>query len=229
MIYGTDVASYQPGEFALSGGGKKYEFVFIKATQGINYVNPDFKAQRAWAIKNGLRVGYYHFLEAGNPTAQAKYFHDFLHRNGYLRPGDMIACDWESYSSSGKTFNATNADKDTFVKNCVSAFPESKVVLYCNTTQWKTRDTTSYCGDGLWIADPSSPDGKPNIKHPWTFQQTAITGNQDVNVGNFSDRAALNKWADAKRKIPAESKTYDVKVGDTIRIGGSVLKVTEVK
>lgn len=202
MIWGTDVSGYQPDAFDLDkSDGTKYQFVFIKATQGVGYVNPRFKAQRAYAISKGLRVGYYHFLEQGNAIAQVEYFHNFLNSGGYIRPGDMIACDWEGYTKNGQHWNASNSDKDTFIHNALLGFPESRVVLYCNTSQWKNVDKTSVVGDGLWIAAPSDPDGKPSIQHPWVFQQTGIDG-QDVDLANFASRAALNTWADGKVKAP---------------------------
>lgn len=205
MIWGTDVSGYQPNAFNLhKSNGAKYEFVFIKATQGVGYVNPRFAAQRNYAIANNLRVGYYHFLEAGNPIAQVEYFHHFLTSGNYVRPGDMIACDWEGYTKNGGNWNASCSDKDTFIRNALDGFPESRVVLYCNTSQWKTRDTTSYVGDGLWIAAPSDPDGKPSIQHPWVFQQTGIDG-QDVDLANFASRADLDKWANGKVKAVTDT------------------------
>jgi hypothetical protein len=213
-IYGIDVASYQPDRFSLSVNGKKAEFVFIKATEGISYTNPRFAAQRAWAISNGLRVGYYHFLHAGNAAAQITYFHQFLTRGNYLRSGDMVACDWESYQAGGKTYNASNADKNQFIDNALKAFPESRVLLYCNTYQYKNVEKGSYVGDGLWIAAPSDPDGKPSIKDPWVFQQVGVSG-QDIDYCKFATRADLDKWADGKvKKMPnvdpvdGKSQTY---------------------
>ena len=40
------------------------------------------------------------------------------------------------------------------------------MILYCNRDFWLHRDSTSFCADGLWIADPSAPEGQPAGRAP---------------------------------------------------------------
>ena len=54
MLTGIDVASYQPEAFPTEG----LDFVVIKVTEGTNYTNPKWQAQRDRARKAGLAVGY---------------------------------------------------------------------------------------------------------------------------------------------------------------------------
>lgn len=191
MIKGIDVASYQSATYSTAG----LDFVFVKATQSTNYTNPKMAAQAKRARDAGLVVGYYHFLVKGHPKDQAAYF---VAQAGE-RAGDILACDWESNTNG--TY-PSNAEKDTFIREVKRLRPQCRVVLYCNRSFWTTRDTTSYAGDGLWIADPDRPAGSPNIKHPWTFHQYSSAGGIDRNVGNFPTRAALKKWADGAMPAP---------------------------
>lgn len=48
--------------------------VFIKATQGLNYVNPYFNQDLKAAIAAGLQVAAYHFYGGGDPAAEAAFF-----------------------------------------------------------------------------------------------------------------------------------------------------------
>lgn len=193
-IKGVDVASYQSTTYDLTG----LDFVFVKATEGTSYVNPKMAAQAKRARDAGLVVGFYHFQVRGNPEAQAAYF---LSKAG-ARPGEILACDWES--SADGTY-PSNEEKDRFIKECKRLAPQHRTVLYCNRDFWLNRDRTSYAGDGLWIADPSAPEGNPRVKHAWLYHQYSITGGIDRNVANFPTRDALKKWANGLR--PAEAET----------------------
>ena len=182
MINGIDVASYQDATPSVSG----LDFVFIKATEGRSYVSGKQNRQAATARTAGLVVGFYHFLHPGNIQAQAEWFVD---KCASLE-GDMLVCDWET-TADGK--RPTCAEKDQFLRAVKKLRPTHKVGLYCNTDYWKHRDTTSFCQDFLWIADPNSPKGKPSIKAKWLFHQWGQRGT-DQDVAAFNSRSDLRNW-----------------------------------
>ncbi|WP_063837075.1 glycoside hydrolase family 25 protein [Phaeacidiphilus oryzae] len=186
MIQGIDVSDIQGTRFSTKG----ISFGFVKATEGHTYTNPDQKAQAAMLRGAGAVVGFYHFLWPGNIEAQAEYF---VSRCASV-DGDLLACDWET-TSAGTA--ASGAEKDAFLAAVRRLRPQYKVLLYCNRSFWLDRDTTSDCGDGLWIADPSSPMGKPAVQHPWTVHQYSDVGGLDRNVANFPTPAAMRAWGAA--------------------------------
>lgn len=141
MLRGIDVSSYQ-STFDTEG----QSFVFIKATEGRSYVNPRLTAQTKLARDGGCVVGFYHFLWPGNLTAQAEYFVS----KAPEKSGDLLAVDWET---TGEGTRASNAEKDRFIREVKRLRPHHRVLLYTNRNFWLTVDTTSYAGDGLWIAD----------------------------------------------------------------------------
>jgi GH25 family lysozyme M1 (1,4-beta-N-acetylmuramidase) len=195
-IQGIDVASYQTATFDTGG----LAFVFIKATEGTSYVNPKQTDQAAHGRAAGCVVGFYHFLHPGSVAAQAQYFVDKC----ASRSGDVLACDWEPTSSG----LASNADKDAFIKAVKALRPDHRVILYCDLERWKNVDTTSYAGDGLWIADPNHPAGKPSVKSAWLFHQYGIRGT-DRDLGNFTDRAALAAWAGSSQEDDVTQEDID--------------------
>ncbi|MER5376572.1 glycoside hydrolase family 25 protein [Streptomyces sp. NPDC002553] len=182
MLRGIDVSAYQSSDYRTDG----LSFVFVKATEGRTYVNPKLAAQTKTAREAGLVVGFYHFLWPGNLTEQAEYFV----AKAPDRPGDILAVDWET--TGGGTY-ATNAEKDSFIRKVKALRPDNRVILYCNRHFWLNVDTTSYAGDGLWIADYGTA-GKPRIEAPWRFHQYTDDP-VDTNVARFADRAALREWA----------------------------------
>jgi hypothetical protein len=186
-VSGIDVASYQSTDYSTAG----LSFVMVKATEGSSYVNPRHAGQVATGRSHGLVVGHYHFARPGSMTAQATYFLEHAAPSA----GEVLVLDWEDAGVS-------NADKDAWIRHVQAAAPAHRVVLYCNRDFWLNRDHTSFCGDGLWIADPDSPAGHPKVTHPWVFHQYSEAGGLDHDVANFASAAALRTWA-AKGHAPA--------------------------
>jgi peptidoglycan hydrolase-like protein with peptidoglycan-binding domain len=180
-LFGVDVSSYQPSDFDVSG----LAFAFVKATESGSYVNPKYAAQLETARNAGLVVGHYHFAHPGNVDAQAHHFISACD----LQPGEIVAYDWEASGVS-------QADRDAWIRTVKDRFPATKVVLYCNRDFWRNIDTESGGpADGLWIADPNAPAGRPNISFPWTFHQYSWTGGIDRNVARFASIGELRAWA----------------------------------
>jgi hypothetical protein len=187
-VKGQDWSAYQAAHPTTAG----LSFAFIKATEGTTYVNPRMADQAAWARKNGLIVGFYHFARPGSMKAQAQFFSE----KAAIKDGDILAVDWEDNGVSC-------ADKDTLLADVKSLRSGHKVVLYCNQYFWKHLDTTSKCGDGLWIADYVTA-GHPRITDHWTFHQYSDTP-VDEDVANFTDIAALKQWANPAAVTPTVS------------------------
>lgn len=182
MLHGIDVSAFQSSSYATDG----LSFVFIKATEGRSYVNPRLTAQTKHGRDAGLVVGFYHFLWPGNITAQAEYFV----QHAPERAGDLLAVDWETTSDGT---HASNAEKDQFIRTVKRLRPHNRVLLYANRHFWLNIDTTSYAGDGLWIADYVSA-GHPRIKAKWRFHQYSSEPH-DKDVADFASKAALRAWA----------------------------------
>ncbi|MET7456064.1 glycoside hydrolase family 25 protein [Streptomyces sp. NPDC005574] len=182
MLRGIDVSAYQSSSYETDN----ISFVFIKATEGRSYVNPRLAAQTKRARDAGLVVGFYHFLWPGDLTAQAEYFV----KHAPEKAGDILAVDWET---TGEGTHASNAEKDRFIRKVKELRPHHRVILYANRNFWLNIDTTSYAGDGLWIADYVTA-GEPRIQAKWRFHQYSESPH-DRDVAAFTSRAALRKWA----------------------------------
>lgn len=197
MLKGIDISSYQDNTPDLNG----LDFVFIKVTEGLSYVNPKWVAQRDHARANGLIIGYYAYPHIANsPTVEADYFLKQIN----LAAGDILCLDWEWYGQ-----NVTNAQarayRDTWLAYVKAQAPGHRVVLYSDRNNWLNVDTDSNCGDGLWIADYTTA-GQPRVQHPWVFHQYSDTP-EDLDVANFSSGAALRSWAGVSTPTPTPAPT----------------------
>ncbi|SBU98456.1 Lyzozyme M1 (1,4-beta-N-acetylmuramidase) [Streptomyces sp. OspMP-M45] len=183
VLHGIDVSSHQT-DFDTD----EVDFVFIKATEGRSYVNPKLDGQVKRAKDAGCVVGFYHFLWPGNAKAQAEYFVSHTPE----KTGDLLAADWEQ---TGDGTWASSEDKDRFIHEVKRLRPHYRVLLYCNRAYWRTHDTSSYAGDGLWIADYVTP-GKPRVEAPWRIHQYTDRP-LDKNVADFDSKQAMRDWAEA--------------------------------
>ncbi len=75
MFKGIDISMHNGivNFSALKNGGIKT--VIIKATEGVDYIDPYFERHYKGANAQGLNVGFYHFMsEKTSPTQQARDF-----------------------------------------------------------------------------------------------------------------------------------------------------------
>lgn len=200
-ISGIDVSSHQSETYPLTGA----DFVVVKATEGDAYTNPKHTAQVKRARDAKLVVGHYHFARPGDMKAQA----DRFLKTAAPKPGEFLALDWEDSDVSC-------ADKDEFLKYLVSKAGGRKVLLYCNTTFWLNKDTTSYVADGLWIAKYSGTAGSPGIEHEWLMHQHTDKP-IDTNVTRWATRKAMQTWAAPATPKPAPPKETPVTVPQTFK------------
>lgn len=87
---GIDIASYQK---TLNLDNISYDFVLIKATEGVGYVNPYCDTHFQEAKARGKKRAIYHFYDFDvDPIAQANFFVDNC--IGYIRDA-IFVLDWE--------------------------------------------------------------------------------------------------------------------------------------
>lgn len=155
-LIGIDVSSNNSSNWEDDA----WDYCWVKATEGGTYKNPAYEHQIGVVRGREKVLGHYHWLNSRTLQEQIDWFLE----NVDLRPGDMIACDWEDSS------NPSCQMKDDWIKAIQRECPDSKVGLYCNRDWWFNRDTTSFAGDYLWIANPNG-GGDPGIEYDWTFHQ----------------------------------------------------------
>ena len=192
MLQGVDVSSYQPS-YSTAG----LDFVFIKVTQGLSYVNPDWVEQRATARNAGLVTGFYHYPTISN-SASAEA--DYVLAQINLVPGDVLCLDWEWYGQSVADQQARDY-KDAWIARVRAKAPGHRIVVYSDKNNWLTVDTDSNVGDGLWIATAGLPAGQPGIQHPWVFHQYSDSP-LDLDVANFNTADDLRAWAEEMDTMP---------------------------
>lgn len=100
MSRGIDVSSHQGSIDWPAVAASGISFAFIKATEGTDYINPNFAHGWLMARRLGLSRGAYHFADPGENSAEdeAAWFLEQIEEAGGLAAGDLLALDLESGS-----------------------------------------------------------------------------------------------------------------------------------
>lgn len=89
-LNGIDIASYQSG--IVPAKLTTTDFVIVKFTQGIDYLNPYADRQYSQSKAAGKLLGAYHYAEGRDAKAEAQYFvRSLVNRVGEC----ILALDWE--------------------------------------------------------------------------------------------------------------------------------------
>lgn len=155
-----------------------YKGVMIKATQGVDYVNPWLYADHAGARAQGLHVGFYHFAapHLGQADRQAKFV---IQRTTNLSRDLGIALDLEEDGG------LTDVELVTFAKDFLAEIAKHQIgsPLYANPA-WLARLAGAPWGHKLWLADWA--DHPSQTCWAWQRGQAAVPGIPSLtDIGTF--------------------------------------------
>ncbi|RYF90987.1 MAG: glycoside hydrolase family 25 protein [Chitinophagaceae bacterium] len=197
-IHGIDVSRYQKTigwrlVKDMQVDDIRIGFAFMKATEGMDRVDPQFKRNWTQAKKAGIPRGAYHFFIASRSgKAQAAHFLE----NVRLRPGDLPpVLDVEQTNGASVTdLQQRVADWLMMVEKAYKVKP----IIYTNVDFYKNFLAGRFDDYPLWVAHYLVKD-KPRIKRPWQFWQHSERGRAngidafvDFNVFN-GDSTAFNE------------------------------------
>lgn len=217
-LNGFDVASYQAG---MNVGEVAGDFVLVKATEGIDYTNPEFNGHAKQTLSAGKKLGVYHFIRNDSDIKQqADYFLTVV--KPYIGKA-MLVLDFEN--TTGSTIqNQAGVGLAKQWLDYVYQKTGVRPVLYTgisceNSLDWSSVVKANY---GLWIAQYNNynvvngyqpRDLYGSLKHWKTavmFQYTSTgrlpgwNGNLDFDVF-YGDKSAWDKYAKATKMVTNKS------------------------
>ena len=147
MLKGIDISHYQ-GDAGLTNLASlpNIQFVIVKATEGLTYVDPWCDKYVQQAIKLDLPWGFYHFGRSNNPETEAIWFYNNC--KNYFNWGIPVL-DWEDNQSV------------SWVNKFVRKLHDLTGVwcwIYANPWRFNQGGVEPNCG--RWVAK------YPNVKHP---------------------------------------------------------------
>ena len=229
MLKGIDISHHQRG---ITKFGKDVDFVIIKATEGVGYVDDQCDRLYQQAKKDGKLLGVYHFARPdlnNSAVAEADWFVKVI--RPYVREA-ILVLDWESGYLGNVAWAKAFLDR-------VKEQTGIKALLYAsrspiNSFDWSSVANADY---GLWVADYGANTGyegnKPVVKW-WPFyilwQYTSrgrVAGyNGNIDLNNFyGDAETWRKYATSEsnpKPVPAPAPEPAKKSND--QIAGEVLE-----
>lgn len=216
-LRGIDISSYQTG---IDLGKVPCDFVIVKATEGVEYVNPDCDRAVQQAIKLGKCWGTYHFVNGSGAVAEADYYVDNI--KGYVGKG-ILCIDWEYISNSAWGNYA-------YLEALVSRVIERtgiKPLIYVQASAYAPTAAVAKRHDcGLWIAQYANMSATGYQDAPWNegayscaMRQYASTGrlpgwNGNLDLDKFyGDVNAWHKYAGVTGAGAGVSKPVDPLAG----------------
>lgn len=182
---GIDISEWQGNINFAEVKSSGIKIVYIKSSEGTNYIDPYFRTNYNGAKENGLNVGFYHFLTARNEEealAEARFFASVI--NG-LDSDCRLAMDFEVFDNL--TLAEINDISLTFLSE-TQRLTGKEVVIYSDAYNAKatfnSRLATEY---PIWVAEYGAPEPENGHWNTWIgFQYTdrgLISG-----ISGFVDR-----------------------------------------
>lgn len=138
-------------------------FVYMKATEGVSYVDPDFERNYREARKARLKIGFYHYLTAGSEEEareQARHFADVIW--GKVYHGCPVM-DFETFDNLGK--ERINEVSLAFLRE-LGDVTGKQVAVYSDANNATSTFDERLAAYPLWIADYGV--SRPDMNNHWT-------------------------------------------------------------
>jgi lysozyme len=198
---GIDVSHYQGNVDWKRVKGSGIKFAFVKATEGMTYVDPTLRRNWPAIFKAGILVrGAYHFARVNsNPRLQAQHYVEAVKQAGGFHKGDFAVLDIEDDTAPLKpSVNVPWVMAWLEEVMRLTGLPAKRVIVYTGAWWWGPRadysSAPSDAGHPLWLAaytDESRLNHTP--WRTWRFWQwtskghvEGVNGNVDKNVFNGS-------------------------------------------
>lgn len=182
-VKGFDVSAYQPKTDFQKMKGQGYQFCFVKATEGVSYIDKTFKQFWIKAKDAGLVRGAYHFFHPKyDPIEQANSFCRIV---GQLETNDLpLVMDWES--TDGVIALQDRLNGWSFL-NRVKTLTGKSPIIYGGPYFLEALNLSGeFASHPLWVAHYGVK--APLVPNPWTyftFWQYSDDG-VDYNIFNGS-------------------------------------------
>ncbi|MGM9932657.1 LysM peptidoglycan-binding domain-containing protein [Pradoshia sp.] len=223
LFRGIDVSEWQGEIDFREVADAGIEMVYIKSSEGTDYVDPDFERNYDGAKDAGLLVGFYHYVTARTESqaeAQARFFVSTI--SGKEFEG-KLAMDFEDLT--GLSNEEINDIALTFIRETVR-LSGKEAVVYSDASNAASTFNDALTDYSLWIAEYGVSEPTDGVRwSSWAGWQYSDSGSVagidgDVDLDRFNDGILVSDTREvvkpAERETRSETITYTVKAGDTL-------------
>lgn len=180
---GIDISSYQA---ELNAGIVPSDFVFIKATEGTNYINPTWREQAGQVTQANKLLGFYHFASTGNTIAEADFFISVV--KDYIGKA-VLVLDFEAgainaWGNVGARQFLNRVKEKTGINPMI--YMSAEVTRQFN---WSTISTSN----ALWVAQYASMSPTGYQSAPWADEK-GYGAWGSAAIHQYSSSGTLMNW-----------------------------------
>ncbi|KGR79220.1 hypothetical protein CD29_07710 [Ureibacillus manganicus DSM 26584] len=240
---GIDVSRHQEDIDFEAVANAGIEVVYIKSSEGIDWIDPYFEKNYDGAKAAGLKVGFYHYVNArsvSDALAEAKFFVSVIQDKSFEA---KLAVDFEDFGEL--SIDEINQITLAFAEE-VEKLSGKEVAIYSNSSNATNVFDESLTKYSLWVAqyDGNKPwdDIIWDTWAGWQYTDSGtvegINGNADLNIFNdgiFLKDSSGEKQPDTIEETPTvpiekeqtDSKTHPVKTNTTyvIKKGDTLYRI----
>ena len=218
QIYeGIDVSGWQGNIDYEEVKNSGIEIVYMKSSEGSNFVDPYFNENYTNAKANGLKVGFYHYVDARSKQEAIDEARFFVSVISGKTPDCKLAIDFESFGNLN--VEEINVIILTFIET-VERLSGKEIVIYSDTfnaTQIFNEELTKY---PLWVAQYEVEEPTLNGKwDSWVGWQYTDVGEVDgVNAYVDRDKFTQDILLNNASEIPLPEQSTKPTAGETRNI-----------
>lgn len=214
---GIDVSGWQESINYEEVRNSGVEIVYMKSSEGSNFVDPYFNQNYTNAKANGLKVGFYHYLIARTVEQAIEEARFFVATISGKNPDCRLAMDFESFGDL--SVEQINEIGLTFMKT-VENLSGKEVIIYSNTNDASNIFSGELTNYPLWVAqyevEQPTPNGKWSTWAGWQYTDLGeIAGiNGYVDRDKFTEEVFLEDTS----SVPIPENTTPPAAGGTTTI-----------
>lgn len=224
---GIDVSGWQGSIDYEQVKNSGIEIVYMKSSEGSNFVDPYFNENYTNAKANGLKVGFYHYVDARTQQEAIEEARFFVSVISGKTPDCKLAIDFESFGNLN--IEEINQIAITFIET-VERLSGKEVVIYSDTSNAKNIFSEELVKYPLWVAqyevEQPTPNGKWNSWVGWQYTDLGeISGiNGYVDRDRFTPDILLDNTSEiplpeqTPKPVAGGTTTITISYGDTLSI-----------
>lgn len=187
-VQGIDISHHQGRIDWVELEKEKFHFVFMKATEGNSFTDPQF-ANYLWKAKStGHEVGAYHFFNfCRSGETQARHFIATVSRRHNILP--ILDLEFDMRNECGKKQKEVVREINVFIKKIKKHYGRTPV-LYMPVAFYKRYAAGNFKDCALWVRNVHGGPKLPG-KRGWQFWQYADRG-KVKGIDGYVDLDAFN-------------------------------------
>ena len=197
-IQGMDVARYQGSIDFKKVYASGVHFVYMKGTEGKDYLDPNFRTNWAKAKSAGMARGVYHFMTWCSTAAeQAKWFTKMVPADADALP-PVLDLEWNHDSSCKAKFTkAETLEKIHVMLDAMEKHTGKLPIIYTDITFHRDILEGEHFVNAFWLRSTAAEPHQRYANRDWMLWQWTQTGTLNGVVGEV-DRNAFygdeNDW-----------------------------------